>query len=92
MQLEFEWDDNKNERNSRKHGVQIEEAATVYSDPSLVTLFDTEHSVNEERYINIGFSNRGRLLIVINTIRGSRIRIMSARPCTSREARFYDEE
>jgi uncharacterized DUF497 family protein len=91
MQLEFEWDAEKNDRNFKKHGVRFEEATSVFSDPALVTLFDTEHANEEERYINIGFSNRGRLLIVINTMRGSRIRLISSRLCTSREARFYDE-
>lgn len=91
METQFEWDEYKDERNSQKHGVRFEEAATVFVDPNLLTLFDTKHSADEERYINIGFSNRGRLLVVVHTMRGSRLRIISSRPCTSREARLYDE-
>ena len=91
METDFEWDENKGESNFQKHGVRFEEATTVFADPDLVTLFDTKHSADEERYINIGFSNRGRLLVVVHTMRSSQIRIISSRPCTFREARLYDE-
>jgi uncharacterized DUF497 family protein len=91
MDLKFEWDKNKATFNFRKHGVQFEEAETIFSDPNLATEFDPHHSTEEERYISIGFSSRGRLLIAVHTMRGSRIRIISSRPCTSKEAQFYDE-
>ncbi|HEY9640559.1 MAG TPA: BrnT family toxin [Coleofasciculaceae cyanobacterium] len=90
MQLEFEWDDNKSDRNFKKHGVRFEEATTVFLDPNAVTLSDTLHSTEEDRYIEIGLSSRGRLLLVVYAERGSRIRIISSRLCTPREARFYD--
>jgi len=90
MQLEFEWDENKDDRNFKQHGVRFEEAATVFLDPNAVTLSDTTHSLNEERYIDIGFSSAGRLLLVVYTERGSRIRLISSRLCTPREARLYD--
>jgi uncharacterized protein len=91
MDFDFEWDDNKATRNKIKHGVSFEEAATVLNDPNLYTEFDSQHSIEEERYIGIGFSDRGRLLSVSHTLRGETIRIISARPCNTREARFYDE-
>ena len=92
MQLEFEWDDNKDDRNFNKHGVHFEEAATVFLDPNAVTLSDSTHSVKEERYIDIGFSSTGRLLLVFYTERSSRIRLISSRLCTPNEARLYDPE
>jgi uncharacterized protein len=91
MTLEFEWDDDKADRNLFKHGVPFEEAETIFRDPNLYTEFDVQHSSNEERYINIGFSNRGRLLLVVHTMRQATIRIITARPCTAKEARFYDQ-
>jgi len=50
-----------------------------------------EHSIDKERYITIGLSNRGRLLMVAHTERQGRIRIISARKATKKEGRFYDE-
>jgi uncharacterized protein len=90
MSLQFEWDENKANANFRKHGVSFEEAETVFLDSNTVTLSDITHSVTEERYIDIGLSSKGRLLLVSYTERGSRIRIISSRLCTAREARLYD--
>jgi uncharacterized DUF497 family protein len=92
MPLEFEWDEAKDERNFKKHGVRFEEATTVFLDPNAITLADTAHSISEDRYIDIGFSSRGRLLLVIYTERNSRIRIISCRLCTASEAKIYESE
>ena len=89
MDNQFKWDHNKNKQNQQKHGVEFAEAATVFADPALVTLFDTRSSVEEERYSSIRFSHRGRLLVVIYTICGAKTRIISSRPCTPREAEYY---
>jgi uncharacterized protein len=86
----FEWDEDKAQRNLIKHGVSFEEAATVFEDFNAVTIEDTEHSFQEMRYIEVGVSDRNRLLLVSYTERETRLRIISARPCTSREARLYD--
>jgi uncharacterized protein len=86
----FEWDETKAQRNLIKHGVSFEEAATVFEDHNAVTIEDTAHSFQELRYIDIGLSDRHRLLLVSYTERATRIRIISARPCTTREARLYD--
>jgi len=91
MTLQFEWDPNKATRNVEKHQVSFEEAATVFDDPLFITVIDEEHSVEEERYITIGLSQRGRLLLVAHTDRAGRIRIISARKATKREERFYAE-
>jgi uncharacterized protein len=89
--IKFDWDDRKADRNLVIHGVPFTEAATIFGTPGLYTDFDSHHSINEPRYISIGFSDRGRLLLVVHTERENVTRIISARPCTPREARFYDE-
>jgi uncharacterized protein len=91
MDSQFEWDNRKADRNLVKHGVSFEEAESIFLDPNLYTEFDIGHSIEEDRYYSIGFSDRGRLLFVSHTIREDTIRIISARPCTPKEARFYDE-
>ena len=91
MTLQFEWDPNKAVRNTEKHRVSFEEAATVFDDPLFITVIDEEHSVEEERYITTGLSQRGRLLLVAHTDRAGQIRIISARKATKREGKFYAE-
>jgi uncharacterized protein len=91
MDSQFEWDDRKADRNLVRHGISFKEAGSIFSDLNLYTEFDVSHSIEEDRYFSIGFSDRGRLLFVSHTIREDTIRIISARPCTPKEARFYDE-
>jgi len=80
--MQFEWDEEKGDRNFKKHGVRFEEATTGFLDVNAVTLADITHSEKEERYIEIGSSSNGRLLLVVYTERSSRIRIISCHPCT----------
>lgn len=87
--MEFEWDAGKAERNLGKHAVSFQEAATVFGDPSAATYHDPDHSEDEDRYLTIGHSSQGRLLIVSHTDRESRVRIISARLATAREGRLY---
>jgi len=89
--LQFEWDPNKAARNVERHHVSFDEAATVFDDPVFITVIDEEHSTDEDRYITIGRSQRGRLLLVAHTDRGGRLRIISARKATRRERKFYAE-
>ena len=89
MASQFEWDDDKADRNFRNHDVSFEEAATVFNDRNAITLADTLHSEEEERYIDIGMSSQGRPLFVVYTERGQKTRIISARPCTAKEAKIY---
>ena len=91
MKLTFEWDEVKAKENLKKHGVNFEEGKTIFNDSFLFTFPDIVHSVNEERYINIGLSANGRILIVIHTERQEKIRIVSCRKATARERRFYEE-
>jgi uncharacterized protein len=91
MALTFEWDTNKAKRNVTKHGVSFEEASTVFGDPRSLTIPDPVHSELENRFITMGASHRGKLLVVVHTERGDNIRIISARVPSRRERRSYEE-
>lgn len=91
MEIAFEWDPEKAERNNRKHGVTFTEAATAFGDPLSVVLPDPRHSIGEERFVLFGRSDRTRLMTVMYTERGEEIRIISARLMTPREKREYAE-
>ena len=91
VKLQFEWDPNKAAKNIEKHQVSFDEAATVFDNPMFITVIDEEHSVDKERYITVGLSKRGRLLMVAHTDREGRIRIISARKATKKEEQFYAE-
>jgi hypothetical protein len=88
----FEWDPKKETQNRRKHGVSFREAATAFGDPLSTEFPDPDHSQDEERYIIIGMSQRGRILVVAHTEEEDTIRIISARRATRHERRFYEEE
>ncbi|MBW4667925.1 MAG: BrnT family toxin [Cyanomargarita calcarea GSE-NOS-MK-12-04C] len=90
--MEFEWSPDKAESNYRKHGVSFEEAATVFNDSLSVTFPDPGHSIGESRYVIIGISRFGQLLIIAHTDQGETIRIISARKATGSERRFYEQE
>jgi uncharacterized DUF497 family protein len=90
-ELGFEWDSDKASKNVEKHNVSFEEAATVFDDPIFITFIHDEHSIDEERYITIGLSSRGRLLMLAHADRKDHIRIISARRATKKEEQFYAE-
>jgi hypothetical protein len=90
--MEFEWDPKKAARNLKDHKVSFEEAATVFGDPLSLTYPDPDHSFDEYRFITIGSSIDGKLLLISHTDRDEKIRIISAREATKREKRFYEEE
>jgi uncharacterized DUF497 family protein len=90
--MQFEWDEAKAEINLRKHKVGFEEARTVFSDPLSVTIDDPDHSKEEQRYVDIGKSASGKLLVVVYTERGSKTRIISCRRATPIERRKYEEQ
>lgn len=92
MTLEFEWNPEKATKNLKKHGVPFQEAATVFGDPSSIPYEDPDHSIGENRFILMGTSVHGRILMVSYTEREERIRIISAREATRRERRIYEEE
>lgn len=90
MDFLVEWDREKAARNLRKHGISFEEAATVLADPLSVTLPDPDHSQEEQRFLLLGRSSSGRLLIVAHGEEGERVRIISARAMTPKERRSYE--
>jgi len=87
----FEWDPRKAATNTRKHGVDFHDAATVFGDPLSTTFPDPDHSAREERYLIIGMSRRGRVLVIAHTQLGEKIRIISARLATRSERTYYEE-
>ena len=89
--MQFEWDPGKADGNLRKHGVSFHEAATVLGDALSMTYHDPDHSITEHRFITVGTSRFGRILLVAHTDRGERIRIISARKVTPQERRRYEE-
>jgi uncharacterized protein len=89
--MEFEWDDAKAESNERKHGVALSEALTVFGDPLSVTGYDPRHADDEDRFLTMGVSVDGRLLVVSHTDRGDTVRVISAREATRRERKDYED-
>lgn len=90
MKPNFEWDDKKAKLNWKKHGVSFDEGVTVFLDPFSITINDPDHSEQEQRYIDIGTSDKGRVLVVVYTERGENIRIISCRKATATERQFYE--
>ena len=91
--LRFEWDQNKNYENIKKHKVSFEEAKTVFFDESACLVSDPEHSINEERYIILRISSKLKILVVVHTYtqNDELIRIISARKATKSESKYYSE-
>lgn len=90
--MQFVWDQNKAAINIAKHGVSFEEAATVFGDPLSNTYSDPAHSVTELRFIIIGVSEQGKMLVVAHTEDGEEVRIISAREATAGERKAYEED
>lgn len=89
--IRFEWDENKNNINKKKHHVSFEEEKTVFYDEEALVIDDPEHSETEERFIILGFSNKANLLLVCHCYRDSDsvIRIISARKANKNESGQY---
>ena len=87
----YQWDPRKAASNLRKHGVGFPEAATVFHDPLALTFPDSDHSIQEQRFLTFGSSARGRVLVVAHAEVGSEVRIISARRATKRETHGYTE-
>jgi hypothetical protein len=90
--VQFEWDPDKAAWNLARHGVSFEEASTIFGDPLAATILDADHSMDEERWLSTGRSDRDRLIIVWHTDRGGRVRIIGARMATPNERRIYESE
>ena len=90
--ITFEWDNDKNRSNKKKHKVLFEEAETVFYDDNARLIPDPDHSEDEDRFILLGLSNKMRMLVVVHTYRESdeEIRVISAKKVTRNEAKFYE--
>ena len=94
QKIQFGWDENKNAANLRKHGITFEEASTVFYDDYAIEFDDPDHSVDEERFLIIGYSHQSHICIVSYCYRDSNniIRIISARLATKNEREVYYEQ
>ena len=94
MQYNFEWDPVKEKRNIRRHKVNFRRAATVFRDPNHLTIYDEEHSQDEDRWITMGIDSGGVLRVIVHTFEPIdddvvEIRIISARKAESEEFEQY---
>lgn len=95
-QLNFEWDPVKARANQKKHGVSFEQGTEVFRDPLAVSIFDEDHSTDEDRWITLGATSQGTVLVVVHTFRevgnqdATTIRIISVREATKRELKNYE--
>ena len=92
MDVTFEWDEDKARENLKKYRVSFDEAKTIFLDPFSITIPDPDHSMTEQRFVDIGTSVNGRLLITVYTERGTNIRLISCRKATPSERRKYEQE
>ena len=96
MQYNFEWNPEKAKSNRRKHGVSFEQAATVFQDPHALSIYDAEHSGKEDRWLTLGLSANGGVIVVHHTFKKvspstTLVRIISSRRATKSERRQYSE-
>lgn len=97
FQYQLEWDPAKARQNARKHRVTFERGATVFLDPNALSLFDEEHSDDEERWTTLGLDHTGTLLVICHTYReeteiSARVRLISARKATKNETKQYQRK
>jgi hypothetical protein len=90
-ETQFEWDPAKAAENLRKHGVSFDDAATAFADPLSITIADPDHSEDEVRFLLLGRTVQGALVVVSHTGRGDNVRIINARQATPREMRTHEE-
>ncbi len=96
MRYTFEWDPSKASQNLRKHKVSFERGAEIFLDPFAISIFDEEHSHDEERWITMGKDSHDVVLVIVHTFREVAadewiIRIISAWKATQNEIRQYED-
>jgi uncharacterized DUF497 family protein len=94
MRYIFDWDPKKAKENLRKHRISFERAATIFRDPHALSIFDVEHSQDEDRWVTLGLDSSGNVLVTVHTFHAidessCKVRIISARKATRKEARQY---
>ena len=90
--MQFEWDANKAAENQRNHGISFDEAASIFGDPLATTIDDPDHSIEEFRFLTLGYTKNQRLIVVSHTEREGSIRMISAREPTPQERKQYESE
>jgi len=88
----FEWDEGNSQKNWIKHKVSVQEAQQVFFDEKKIVYKDVPHSVDEDRYIVLGKTEAAQVLFVVYTLRGSKVRIISARKANRKEVLLYEKE
>ena len=88
-EVDVEWDPAKAASNRRKHGVDFADAALALEDELALTVLDPD-SDEEDRFVTLGMDSTGKVLVVVFTIRGDRVRLISARDATKHEQREYE--
>ena len=96
MRYIFAWDPSKAKDNLRNHRISFERAATIFRDPQALSIFDTAHSDQEDRWITLGLDRSGSVLVVVHTFHqidaaSCQIRIISVWRATAKETRQYQE-
>ena len=89
--IEFNWDQGNINKNRKKHKVHFKEAEETFFDERIKIFPDIAHSINEKRFIALGRTNNKRYLAVIFTIRGAKIRVISARNMNRKERGEYEK-
>ena len=95
MRYVFDWDSQKARITIQKHwGISFDRAASVFRDPTMMSIFDEEHSESEERWITLGVDSTGTLLVIIHTFESTapavtEVRITSARKANQQEIQTY---
>ena len=82
MGIVFEWDNDKAKTNLDKHNVSFEESTAIFGDPNSITIESPDATIVEKRFVTIGISEGNRILVVVHTARGEKIRIISTRPAS----------
>jgi len=90
--MKFEWNEQKNQLNKNKHGISFEEAKEIFDDPFQLSKLDCRFNYGEERWITIGATKKGHLLVVANLFfsDGNVIKIISARLANLQEKKYYE--
>ena len=88
--MEIEFDPNKNEININKHGVSLAEGDGVLNDPMAITIED-DSSSEEQRFVTIGSNMFGKIMVVVYTHRGEKLRLISVRQAEPRERKIYEK-
>lgn len=88
--MQFEWDPSKAKQNLKKHGISFDEAVTAFGDHLSATFDDPDHSVEEQRYVTIGFSSKDRLLVVVHAERGKNMKAKATKQNIDEPRAEYD--